>query len=428
MSPPGLRRARPRCRRATMGDDDRDAEPTAPAIPTPESGAGARAERAGAGRAPARPPAVGSLSDAETRRPPPRGIARARLAYAGRGRTGRHRRDRPARRGAGLLGRACSSSRRSPAGRSRWRCSSAAAMPSRRATRLGLAIGLSVVAVAARRSSGCGGTPGRKAASSVRFDYLGETFGVARATPVRCWRSGSRGGRPDDRTRRARPPPRRPRPTSVGVQAAWTSGGAVAGCGHASRGCGSATSAGRRGSPRRRIGDSVGFLVAFVSPDRAACAQVHLIGVDPESPAARASGRALYEHAIDTLRGSRRQRRSKPSRPPDDRIAIAFHRALGFTIDDGAGTHAALRHAGVRRLRRRGRGPRPLHARDLTDRGRPARARSPPGSADRASAARGAAARTAPAGRPARPARASARGAPRPRRRRRRTSARAGAR
>ena len=99
-----------------------------------------------------------------------------------------------------------------------------------------------------------------------------------------------------------------------GPHSAWTSGGAGAGCGHASRGSGSATSAGPPGSPRRRMGDSPGFLVAFVSPDHGDIAQVHLIGGRPQSPAGRHRPGALrtrYRHPAT----GRRQRDRSGRRP-----------------------------------------------------------------------------------------------------------------
>lgn len=83
-------------------------------------------------------------------------------------------------------------------------------------------------------------------------------------------------------------------------------------------------------------GRLAGFLVAFVSPDRGDLAQVYLIGVDPNHRR-EGIGRALYEHAFDTLRRVGVSEVEAVT-TPDDRIAIAFHRALGFTIDDGDGT------------------------------------------------------------------------------------------
>ena len=83
-------------------------------------------------------------------------------------------------------------------------------------------------------------------------------------------------------------------------------------------------------------GRMAGFLVAFVSADQGGMGQVYLIGVDPNRRR-QGIGRALYEHAIATLRALGVSDIEAVANP-DDRIAVAFHRALGFTIDEGAGT------------------------------------------------------------------------------------------
>ena len=62
-------------------------------------------------------------------------------------------------------------------------------------------------------------------------------------------------------------------------------------------------------------GRIAGFLVAFVSPDRADVAQ-STSSASTRIAGGEGIGRALYEHAIDTLRGRGRQRRSRRSRTP----------------------------------------------------------------------------------------------------------------
>jgi GNAT superfamily N-acetyltransferase len=48
-------------------------------------------------------------------------------------------------------------------------------------------------------------------------------------------------------------------------------------------------------------------------------------------------GRRLYEQVFEDLRG-RRVSRVQAITWPGNRISVAFHKALGFRIDDGPGT------------------------------------------------------------------------------------------
>lgn len=85
-------------------------------------------------------------------------------------------------------------------------------------------------------------------------------------------------------------------------------------------------------------GRLLGFLVGFVSPDRPDVAQVHLAGVDPNRRRT-GIGRRLYERFLADV-ASRGVREVRALAWPDDRRAVAFHRALGFRPDDGPGTVA----------------------------------------------------------------------------------------
>jgi len=79
-----------------------------------------------------------------------------------------------------------------------------------------------------------------------------------------------------------------------------------------------------------------GFLVGFVSPDHPQEASVHLVGTSPNLRR-RGIGRALYERfAADAA--ARAAREVRTAVWPGNRTAIAFHRALGFAVDDGPGT------------------------------------------------------------------------------------------
>lgn len=79
-----------------------------------------------------------------------------------------------------------------------------------------------------------------------------------------------------------------------------------------------------------------GFLVGFVSPDRPDTAYVHMVAADPNLRR-RGVGRALYRRFIDDVAG-RGARRVMAITWPGNRTSVAFHRALGFAVEDGAGT------------------------------------------------------------------------------------------
>ena len=83
-------------------------------------------------------------------------------------------------------------------------------------------------------------------------------------------------------------------------------------------------------------GRLAGFIVAFVSADEPTTGYVHMIAADPNRRRA-GIGRALYEHVFDDL-GARGVRRIVAITWPGNRASIDFHRALGFAVDDGAGT------------------------------------------------------------------------------------------
>ena len=86
----------------------------------------------------------------------------------------------------------------------------------------------------------------------------------------------------------------------------------------------------------RDDGRLVGFVVAFVSQDDPATGYVHMIAAAP-GRRRRGLGRSLYERAFADLAG-RGARRVHAVTWPGNRISIAFHRSLGFRIDDGPGT------------------------------------------------------------------------------------------
>lgn len=81
-----------------------------------------------------------------------------------------------------------------------------------------------------------------------------------------------------------------------------------------------------------------GFLVAFISQDDPTTGYVHMVASDPNRRKA-GIGRALYERAYADL-AAQGARRVIAITWPGNRISIAFHRALGFRVDDGPGTQA----------------------------------------------------------------------------------------
>ena len=86
----------------------------------------------------------------------------------------------------------------------------------------------------------------------------------------------------------------------------------------------------------RPDGRLAGFVIAFVSQDDPATGYVHLIAAEPNRRR-RGLGRALYERAFADLAG-RGARRVVAVMWPANRIAVDFHRALGFRVDDGPGS------------------------------------------------------------------------------------------
>lgn len=83
-------------------------------------------------------------------------------------------------------------------------------------------------------------------------------------------------------------------------------------------------------------GRLAGFVVAFLSPDHPGTAYIHMVASDPNRRGS-GIGRALYERAFADL-AERGARRVMAITWPGNRTSIAFHRAMGFRVDDGPGT------------------------------------------------------------------------------------------
>lgn len=84
-------------------------------------------------------------------------------------------------------------------------------------------------------------------------------------------------------------------------------------------------------------GSAIGFLVGFISPDHPDQAYVHMVATNPNHRGA-GLGRALYERFFEDVK-ARGVRRVAAITWPGNRVSVGFHRAMGFTPADGAGTH-----------------------------------------------------------------------------------------
>jgi len=82
-------------------------------------------------------------------------------------------------------------------------------------------------------------------------------------------------------------------------------------------------------------GEVVGFLVGFLSQSYADEAYIHAVGVAP-AQRGRGLGRILYERFCAVVL-SRGRRRVRAITAPANKDSIAFHRRLGFTVEDEAG-------------------------------------------------------------------------------------------
>jgi predicted GNAT superfamily acetyltransferase len=82
-----------------------------------------------------------------------------------------------------------------------------------------------------------------------------------------------------------------------------------------------------------RDGALVGFLIGFLSADRATEAYIHFVGV---APAARGAGvgRTLYERFFEASRAHGRTH-VRCVTTPTNSASIAFHAAMGFRVEPG---------------------------------------------------------------------------------------------
>lgn len=83
-------------------------------------------------------------------------------------------------------------------------------------------------------------------------------------------------------------------------------------------------------------GRLAGFIVAFISQDDPTTGYVHMVGADPNWRRA-GIGSALYTRVFEDL-GARGVQIVRAITWPGNRTSVAFHRALGFRIEEGDGT------------------------------------------------------------------------------------------
>jgi predicted GNAT superfamily acetyltransferase len=80
-----------------------------------------------------------------------------------------------------------------------------------------------------------------------------------------------------------------------------------------------------------RGGQLEGFLIAFLSPDRADEGYIHFVGVAPDRRG-QGIGRQLYERFFERCRHAGR-RRVRCVTSPGNTNSIAFHEAMGFALE-----------------------------------------------------------------------------------------------
>ena len=79
-----------------------------------------------------------------------------------------------------------------------------------------------------------------------------------------------------------------------------------------------------------------GFLIGFRSPDQPQVAYCHMIATSPNARR-RGLGRALYERFFDDARAGGRTTVVAVTWPAN-RASLAFHRSLGFEVQEGPGS------------------------------------------------------------------------------------------
>lgn len=77
----------------------------------------------------------------------------------------------------------------------------------------------------------------------------------------------------------------------------------------------------------------IGFLVGFLSQDRADEGYIHFVGISPEQWG-RGTGRALYERFFAVCRKAGRST-VRCVTSPQNSLSIAFHTAMGFLVEPG---------------------------------------------------------------------------------------------
>lgn len=86
----------------------------------------------------------------------------------------------------------------------------------------------------------------------------------------------------------------------------------------------------------------VGFLIGFLSQSQPEEAYIHFVGVHPDYRG-RGFGRLLYEQFFTTVRGHQRHI-VRCVTSPINLTSIAYHAAMGFSIEPGSAESAGVAH------------------------------------------------------------------------------------
>ncbi|WP_339146637.1 MULTISPECIES: GNAT family N-acetyltransferase [unclassified Sutcliffiella] len=80
-------------------------------------------------------------------------------------------------------------------------------------------------------------------------------------------------------------------------------------------------------------GETIGFLIGFISPSNPEQAYIHFVGVNPKTRQKNV-GRTLYEHFFQTVKDQGCKDVSCVTSPVNT-TSIHFHTKMGFSMEDG---------------------------------------------------------------------------------------------
>jgi ribosomal protein S18 acetylase RimI-like enzyme len=80
-------------------------------------------------------------------------------------------------------------------------------------------------------------------------------------------------------------------------------------------------------------GETLGFVIGFISPSKPALAYIHFVGVNPRVRQ-KNIGRRLYEHFFQTVQ-ARGCQEVQCVTSPINKLSIKFHTGMGFEMKEG---------------------------------------------------------------------------------------------